>query len=323
MTDGASFQAYSARMTSALILAAGFGTRLRPLTLERPKPVVPVGDRPLLAHVAAACRAAGIGTLVANAHHEHMKLSSVIEDLKLNIQVVVEAEIRGTAGGVAGARRYFEPGAVLVWNGDILTEAPVAQLLALATARDAQVLAVSPRAVGEGTVGMDDAGQVVRLRGRVFGRETQAGDYVGVMALGPGVVARLPEQGCLMGDVALPDLAAGRVVMTVPSTAPWSDLGDLKEYVAANFAWLDAELRSRSRTQSSILTPHNWIAPGVSVPPAITLERCLLGSGATLSGSGSLREVIAWPGAPVEAPLERAVVLSSGRVVRFDETAKN
>ncbi|HEX2869687.1 MAG TPA: sugar phosphate nucleotidyltransferase [Polyangiaceae bacterium] len=310
-------------MTSALILAAGFGTRLRPLTLERPKPVVPVGDRPLLAHVAAACRAAGIGTLVANAHHEHAKLSSIIEELKLDVRVVVEAEIRGTAGGVAGARAHFEPGAVLVWNGDILTEAPVAELLAVATARDAQVLAVSPRVVGEGTVGMDDAGRVVRLRGRVFGRETQAGDYVGVMALGPGVVARLPEQGCLMGDVALPDLAAGRAVLTVPSTAPWSDLGDIKEYVAANFAWLDAQVSSRSHAQSSILNPQSWTAPGVSVPPAIRVERSLLGSGATLSGSGRLREVIVWPGAPVQAPLERAVVLSSGRVVRFDETAEN
>lgn len=298
-------------MTSALILAAGFGTRLRPLTLERPKPVVPVGDRPLLAHVAAACRAAGIGTLVANAHHEHAKLSSIIEELALNIQVVVEATIRGTAGGVAGARGLYEPGAVLVWNGDILTEAPVAALLAMATEQDAQVLAVSPRAVGEGTVGMDEAGRVVRLRGRVFGHETRAGDYVGVMALGPGVVARLPEQGCLMGDVALPDLAAGRPVLTVPSTAPWSDLGDLKEYVSANFAWLDA------------LGDHCWTGPRVSVPPAVTLERCLIGAGATLSGSGPLREVIAWPGAPVVAPLERAVVLTSGRVVRFDETAEN
>ena len=75
-------------MTSALILAAGFGTRLRPLTLELPKPVVPVGDRPLLAHIAAACRAAGIRRLFANAHHEHEKLRSVIDGLSLNIEAV-------------------------------------------------------------------------------------------------------------------------------------------------------------------------------------------------------------------------------------------
>jgi mannose-1-phosphate guanylyltransferase len=308
-------------MTSALILAAGFGTRLRPLTLELPKPVVPVGDRPLLAHIAAACRAAGISTLVANAHHEHDKISSVIKQLSLSIDVSVEVEILGTAGGVAGARGRFEPGAVLVWNGDILTQAPVPTLLELAGAHDAQVLAVSPRRAGEGTIGMDDEGNVVRLRGRVFGRETQAGDYVGVMALGPRVVAELPEQGCLMADVALPSLAAGRKVLTVPSSAPWTDLGDLGQYVLANFAWLDSHVAARP--QSSILNPQSWTAPGVTTPSGITLERCLVGSGASLGGSGHLREVIAWPGAPVVAPLSRAVVLTSGRVVPFHETAEN
>ena len=308
-------------MTSALILAAGFGTRLRPLTLELPKPVVPVGDRPLLAHVAAACRAAGITRLIANAHHEHEKLSSVIQQLELNIDVVVEDEIRGTAGGVAGARARFEPGPVLVWNADILTDAPVSLLVDVASRRDAQVLAVSPTPVGAGTVGMDAEGNVVRLRGQVFGRETQAGDYIGVMALGPTVVAGLPERGCLMADVALPRLAAGGKVLTVPSTAPWTDLGDLPAYVAANLRWLDADLASHPRT--SALHPQSWVAAGVSVPEPIRLQRSLIGADARLTGSGTLAEVIVWPGATVIAPLSRAVVLGSGRVVPFDETAEN
>jgi mannose-1-phosphate guanylyltransferase len=309
-------------MTSALILAAGFGTRLRPLTLELPKPVVPVGDRPLLAHIAAACRAAGVSRLVANVHHEHEKISNIINELSLDIDVSVEVRILGTAGGVAGARRRFEPGAVLVWNADILTHAPpVPALVELAQTHDAQVLAVSPRPAGEGTIGMDDEGNVVRLRGRVFGRETRAGDYVGVMALGPGVVAGLPEQGCLMADVALPHLAAGRRVLTVPSEAPWTDLGDLRHYVLANFAWLDAHLAARH--PPSTLTPQSWTAAGVTVPSGITLERCLVGFGASLTGRGRLVEVIAWPGAPVVAPLSRAVVLTSGRVVLFDESAEN
>lgn len=302
-------------MTSALILAAGFGTRLRPLTLELPKPVVPVGDRPLLAHIAAACRAADIGTLVANVHHEHQKLTNIINQLSLNVEVVVEAEIRGTAGGVAGARGRFEAGPVLIWNGDILTEAPVSALLDRARELDAQVLAVSPRPVGEGTVGMDAEGYVVRLRGRTFGREVQSGDYIGVMALGPGVVARLPERGCLMADVALPCLAAGGRVATVPTLAPWTDLGDLASYVAANFRWL--------ATAGAGAGAASWIAPGVQVPSSVEIERSLIGAGARLSGRGRLTEVIAWPGAPVAAPLARAVVLASGRVVRFDETAEN
>jgi mannose-1-phosphate guanylyltransferase len=308
-------------MTSALVLAAGFGTRLRPLTLELPKPVVPVGDRPVLAHIAAACRAAGIGKLVANAHHEHAKLASIIGNLSLDIEVVVEAKIRGTAGGVAGARGRFEPGPVLVWNGDILTDAPVAALLERASERDAQVLAVSPRPLGEGTVGMDEEGNVVRLRGRVFGRETQSGDYVGVMALGPRVVARLPEHGCLMADVALPSLAAGGKVWTLPSPALWTDLGSLGTYVSANFRWLDQRLAHEPQASGS--GSGSWLAPGVSVPSGVALQRSLIGAGATASGEGSLAELIVWPGAHVVAPLARAVVLGSGRVVPFDKTAEN
>ena len=308
-------------MTSALILAAGFGTRLRPLTLELPKPAVPVGDRPLLAHIAAACRRAGIGTLIANAHHEHEKLTAIIRSLSLEIEVVVEAEIRGTAGGVAGARSRFEAGPVLVWNGDILTDAPVKQLIERAGERDAQVLAVSPRPPGEGTVGMDEEGNVVRLRGRTFGQEVQSGDYVGVMALGPGVVASLPERGCLMADVALPHLAAGGKVATLPSPTQWTDLGDLVSYVAANFRWLDGSGPPRSsRTGTPVGA---WIAPGVSVPAGLEIARCVIGASVRLGGSGRLTEVIAWPGAPVVAPLSRAVVLSSGRVVPFAETAEN
>lgn len=293
-------------MTSALILAAGFGTRLRPLTTELPKPVVPVGDRPLLAHVAAACRRAGAQTLVANLHHDHQKISRIIEELSLNIEVVVEAEIRGTAGGVAGARHLLGPGAVLVWNGDILTDAPATHLLALAAERDAMVLAVAPREGSAGTVGLDEAGAVVRLRGQVFGREARSADYVGVMALGPSLVAGAPEQGCLFGDLALPRLAAGEKVWTVPSRAPWSDLGDLAAYVAANFAWLE---------QSEAAS---FIGPGAVLAPLVSVERSVIGVGAQVGGAGTVDRVIAWPGARLTAPLSRAVVLSSGRVVPFD-----
>jgi len=298
-------------MTSALILAAGFGTRLRPLTLELPKPVVPVGDRPLLAHVAGACRRAGLTRLIANAHHEHAKLLEIIDSWSLGIQVTVESEIRGTAGGVAGARALFEPGAVLVWNGDVLTEPPIAALLEVARERDAQVLAVAPRAAGSGTIGLGADGSVVRLRGRVFGHEARGGDYIGVMALGPTVVATLPERGCVFGDVALPHLAAGGKVWSVASPAPWTDLGDLPSYVSANFDWLRAQGGGQ------------WLGPDVELAPQVTVERSLLGAGVRVLGAGRVHEVIAWPSAVFSAPLSRAVVLGSGLVVPFDGPAKN
>jgi NDP-sugar pyrophosphorylase family protein len=216
---------------------------------------------------------------------------------------VVEPEIRGTAGGVAGARSRLGAGAVLVWNGDILTDAPARELLSRALEHDCMVLAVAPRVGALGSVGLDEAGHVVRLRGQVFGAETRSGDYVGVMALGPSVVACLPEQGCLVGDYALPHLAQGGMVRSVPSLAAWSDLGDLNAYVAANVAWL-AERGARS-----------FVASTAELAPGVDVDRSVIGVGAKVLGSGTVTDVIAWPGASFTAPLSRAVVLGSGRVV--------
>jgi len=295
-----------------MILAAGFGTRLRPLTLELPKPAVPVGDRPLIAHIAAACRAAGIDNLIANAHHEPFKLMMCINSLDLNIHVIVEEEILGTAGGVAGARGLLNEDTLIVWNGDILADPPLSGMLAMAGARDAQVLAIAPRPLGKGNVGVDERGVVARLRGQVFGEEVRGGDYVGVMALGPTVLRGLPARGCLIGDVALPALASGTPVWTLPSLTRWSDLGDLTSYVRANFQWLERSVEPLERTHAS------WCSPEAQLNSGVVLESCVVGRGARVTGVGLLRRVIVWPNAVARAPLDSAVVLPSGLVVPFE-----
>ncbi len=154
-------------MTRAMILAAGLGTRLRPLTDELPKPLVWVGDRPMVAHVAEQLAAGGIREAVLNAHHRAGDFSGgALAGLPIAIEIVHEAQILGTAGGVANASRALGEGDVVVWNGDILMELDVRALLAAhAGAGEGATLAVSPRGVGEGTVGVDARGRVVRLRG--------------------------------------------------------------------------------------------------------------------------------------------------------------
>ena len=159
----------------------------------------------------------------------------------------------------------------------------------------------------------------MRLRGQLFGREVRGGDYIGVSALGPSVVAALPERGCLVGDVALPHLQKGGRVWSVSSPAPWSDLGDLAEYVAANFRWLDDHLRHDPPTTHD---RSSWIASSAVVAPSVSVERCLIGARARVQGAGRLSEIIAWPGAVVSAPLRRAAVLTSGRVVPFGVPAQ-
>jgi len=293
---------YAARVASAIILCAGFGTRLRPLTDELPKPLVPVGDRSILEHALLSLHAAGIRELVINVHHLAEQFAGVLAGLALNVRVLVESEIRGTAGGVAGARGYLSSSPVLVWNGDILVAPPLDQLL-VRSEPQSFCLGVAPRRLGEGTVGLGAQGQVVRLRGECFGTEVSGGDYVGVLALGPGVLASLPERGCLFSDGALPLLRAGGTVHSVLVTAPWTDAGDPPSLLRANLAWLDARELSF------------FLGQGAQVAAGVQLQQALIGAGARVQGSGLVERCVVCPGATAVAPLSDAIVAPSGRVI--------
>lgn len=293
---------YDARVASAIILCAGFGTRLRPLTDELPKPLVPVGDRTILEHALSGLEAAGIREVVINVHHLPERFASVVSRCSANVHVVVESEIRGTAGGVAGARAHLASAPVLVWNGDILVTPPIAQLLAQCEAQSF-CFGVSRRSGGDGTVGLSAEGNVVRLRGERFGTEVQSADYVGVLALGADALAALPERGCLFGDAALPLLRAGGRVRSVPIAGPWTDAGDPHSLLSANLAWL------ATRGLGSFVDQRAELAPGLEIRQAV------IGAGARVEGTGLIERCVICPGAPAVAPLRDVIVAPSGRVI--------
>lgn len=289
-----------------MILAAGLGTRLRPLTDELPKPLVPVGDRPAVAHIAERLARAGITEAVLNTHHLAAAFTPArIEPLPLRLRVIHEAAILGTGGGVANAAALLGAGDVVVWNGDILADVDVADLLRAHRAERAQAtLAVAPRPRGEGTVGLAADGAVIRLRNERFGDEARGGDFLGVYALGSVLRARLPEVGCLIGDGCLPALRAGERIAGFTVTTAWDDIGSIASYLQANARWLE---RQGSRC---------WVGRGAVIAEGITLEDSVVGEGAQVSGRGVVRGAVIWPGARAVAPLEGVVVTTNGVVAR-------
>jgi mannose-1-phosphate guanylyltransferase len=162
-----------------MVLCAGLGTRLRPLTDHIPKPLMPVGDRPALAHVLGALRSAGIERIAVNTHHRAEVFDAYRTELGHGgLSVVHEPEILGTAGGVRNARRDLGEGDILVVNGDIV--APALDIRSLVSAWEAHgdaaaLWVIEPTPVREGTVGIDERGRIVRLRGRRFGRFQRCG----------------------------------------------------------------------------------------------------------------------------------------------------
>jgi len=291
---------------SAMVLAAGLGTRLAPLTQYCAKPLVPIGDRPALAHIVDAVRKAGIRRIVVNAFHraEDVRAFAAREGLAVSDEAQ-GGELLGTAGGVARAESLLGDGDVVVWNGDVLAEPDLGALLeptakgvdgALAT------LAVLPRPRGEGNIGVGRGGRIVRMRSeRAAGvppeAEIEGGYFIGVHVLGARLRSRLPARGCLVGDVYLPVLRQAEVLRAVRYEGPFFDVGSLQAYLEANLAWLDRRALGAFRGR------------GASIDPRATLERSVIGAGAVVRGRGALTRCVVWPGARATAPIADAIVL--------------
>jgi mannose-1-phosphate guanylyltransferase len=290
-------------MVTVMLLAAGYGTRLRPLTDRVPKPLVPVGDRPAIAHVIQNLRRQlGAFDLVVNAHHRAALLKSFVQEHAPEAQVLVETTILGTAGGVRAAWSSFRSAPVLVVNADILACPDYARLLAVAGIGTC-CLCVTARNRGDGSVGVDADGRIVRLRGEVFGKEVAGADYMGTAVLGPDAIDTLPACGCLVGDWLLPLLRRGVEVRAHEQTVVWDDIGDVQSYARANWDWLG--LRGLK----------SWVASSANVSAGAELRSAVVGAGASVETQGTLERVIVWPGARVDRPLSDAVVMDNGDIV--------
>lgn len=295
------------RGVAAMVLAAGLGTRLRPLTEELPKPLCPIGDRAPIDRILATLARAGFGRVVVNTHH----LPGAFDDAWRTSQPVAlvmshEPEILGTGGAIAHASALLGDGGVLVWNADILATPDLDALLPAADGAAVARVLVTPVAPGRpGTMGLAADGRVVRLRGQRFGEEVREVDYAGIAWISAGLRGSLPTPGCLVGDGYLPALGRGERIDAIEHGGGFTDVGSLEGYLEANLAWLaDAGWTS-------------FVHPRATVERAVSVQRSVVGKGAVVSGTGKLVDCVVWPGARAVAPLERCVV-TRARTVRVD-----
>ena len=109
----------------AMILAAGLGTRLAPLTSNRPKPLVPVGNRPIIHRTITWLKSHGVDEIVVNTHHHQNQIRNYLDGGRpfgMKIHISEESEILGTGGGIRKTRWFWDNEPFVVVNGDILTD---------------------------------------------------------------------------------------------------------------------------------------------------------------------------------------------------------
>lgn len=227
----------------AIILAAGLGTRLRPLTHRVPKPGLPVRGIPILLFNLFLLKEAGIHEVTLNLHHLPQALKKLLHrapQLGLKIHYSRETKILGTAGGIAKALGTLRPRTTLILNGDIVTDLDLHKMNQVHQRTQACAtlgLVPTDRARVKSFVEFNAAGRILKIAGRPKSAAGKAaknltkGIFSGTHIIHPSLFARYPKNtfGCVIRQIYQPALELEKPIQSYLHRGAWWDLGNLEE----------------------------------------------------------------------------------------------
>lgn len=323
----------------AMILAAGFGTRLLPLTRCLPKPMFPVMNRPLLAHTIDLLKSFGIRDITVNLHHLPEKVLNAFADsaeMGVRLNFSREEMILGTAGGIKAAQRHLDGGAFVVINSDILVNIdlrPVLEFhrrkgscLTLVVRKDASPENFDP-------IEIDADGRVAHFIGASsmnLPENTSRVMFTGIQIMEPEIFDRIPAgQFCETTKDVFPQMIEdGLPVYGFLHEGYWIDLGKRESYLQAHEDALAGRVFLKSPPSHEPEGP--FIVPPVAIgrhcriardsqvgPYAVLGDECTVKQGAviehsvcwenvTLDSNSTVRRSILGTGATVQKSIEVA-----------------
>jgi len=304
----------------AVILAGGEGTRLRPLTLSTPKPVVPVVDRPFLRHQLDLLAGVGVTEVVLSVAYRPERIEAVFGDgsaFGVRIRYAVEDTPLGTGGAVRNALPFLDE-RTIVLNGDILTDVDLAQIVSRHAAEGASasiLLTPVPNPAAYGLVETEPGGRVRRFREKPNPEEIttdtiNAGIYVletRVLDLMPAGVNHSIERGFFPALLARGDLVLGPV-----HRGYWIDIGTPEKYLQVHRDVLSGRflvpldggpLRGGFAHPSACVSPEAVLEGAFYVGPRCEVEAgarlgpdTVLVSEVRVRGGARLRDCVLWRG---------------------------
>jgi mannose-1-phosphate guanylyltransferase len=281
----------------AMVLAAGFGTRLRPYTLKRPKPLFPVLDTPILLHTLTQLRRNGVEGIVVNAHHLREQVKALLHDHE-DVQVQMEDVELGTGGGLRLAQPYFAEAPFLAVNGDIVHDFDLAALYQAHCASDAEVTMVLHDCPRFNNVRVDGEGRIVGFTGPA-GEGERLLAFTGVQVLNPAVLNPIPE-GVFYNSIdcyAEVIKSGGRIQSVIVSGHFWTDMGTPADYLKLHEDILLKKLPGFSSGNAD--TPF-YLGKDLVLGAGVSMQDWVsIGHGATIGEGASLTRVVVWDGARV------------------------
>lgn len=296
----------------AMILAAGFGTRLWPLTIGRTKPAIPFLNRPLIAYTIEYLKRHGIDELIINLHHEPESVRRQIGDgSEYGVRITYsleEPEILGTSGALDRVRHLLEDDTFVVVNGKIITDIDLSE--AIATHRERKALATlilmtNYRYERFSEVKISPEYDIREFAGfpKAPGNDNPSGRtrpfplmFTGIHILEPGIFDYIPRGvfSDSVRDVYPKAMAEGRPVKGHIAEGSWHELSTIERYLAIHLDFLSAR-------GVDVMTDEGCrIDPGASIRRSVLWKRVSVGAGASLDQCVVGDDVVIPPGAVFE-----------------------
>jgi mannose-1-phosphate guanylyltransferase len=317
----------------AVVLAGGFGTRLRPLTATRPKQMLPIVNTPLIERIVGHLAAHGVDDVVLSMGYRPDAIVEAYPDGRcagVRVTYAVEPEPLDTAGAIrfAAAQAGIEE-RFLVVNGDVLTDLDLGSFVAFHTGHGAEAT-IHLHPVEDpsrfGVVPTDPDGQVLAFVEKPAPGEAptnliNAGTYL----LEPSVLDRIPAgRRVSIERETFPALVADGALYACAGSSYWIDVGTPQQYLEAQMDLLDGTFGSgvdgvhpAARVEPTAVVERSVLGPGVEVAAGARVERSVLLAGAQVGAGAEVCDSVLGAGAVVAgaAAVVGGTIVGDGEIV--------
>lgn len=312
-------------MARGMILAAGRGTRLGPLTEKLPKPLLPVANTPVMAHGIASLRRLGITDIGVNVCYRGEQIIEAFDDGSahdVRLHWLFEREATGTAGGMKGMQHLLDGDRIVVIAGDAMLDIDLQPLFDAHVAHGAfATLATIPVADPSlyGVVVSEADGRLRSFQekpdpGTEISRQANTGIYI----FEPQIFELIPPGlFCDFAQNIFPEiLHLGLPFYAFPIQGYWTDIGNPGDYLQANLDYLTGCIHCSGAGRRM---DDNLLADGARTNGA-RLSRCVVGDGVRIAAGCELTECVIWPGTTIDAPINlNSSVITPHGIFRIED----
>lgn len=286
----------------AMILAAGLGTRLRPLTNIIPKPMLPLAGRPCMEYTIRLLKKYGVTDIMVNIHYLPEKITDYFGsglDFGVNINYSLEKELLGTAGGLKKVQNFFQSSPVLIISGDGLTDINLSDFFEFHKKSKA-IATLALKKVGDpqqyGVVKLKENAEIAVFQEKPK-REEAISNFAntGIYLFQPEIFDHIPQNTFYdFGKQVFPELLEKGIPLAgFLMEGYWCDIGDLDIYREAHYDLLmglvEAEIPGKKGGKNT------WVGKEVNIHPDVTLagplfigNHCVIKKGAKIYGPAAI-----------------------------------